>query len=165
MKIRDKIKKIYQLYQEYYQLLSKRSKELKEESIEIDLFTLDLFDQLAISYFNSYYLGMVISCYCYNNIFVEPTTELYTIYRIMETTESVVEWYRNHYDSKVDVEEVVGELKRKIEKEEELERRAETLIKFYNNGGFKSISNISSEELEVAVAIATVLEEGEEESK
>lgn len=151
MKIRDKIKKIYQLYEEYYWLLSKRSKELKGESIKIDLFTLSLFDQLAISYFNSYYLGMVISCYCYNNIFVEPTTELYTIYRIMETTESVVEWYRNHYDSEIKVEDVVQELKRMIEREEELEKRTKMLERFYNNGGYRSVGNLSSEEIIVGL--------------
>lgn len=119
MKICDKIREVYQLYQEYYQLLRKRSKELKEESIDIDLFTLDLFDKLAISYFNSNHLGMVISCYCYHNIFANRVSEDYTMYLILEKTRDVVEWYRDHYDSEVEVEEVVGELKKQIEREEE----------------------------------------------
>ena len=119
MKIRDKISEVYQLYQEYYQLLRKRSKELKEESIDIDLFTLDLFDKLAISYFNSNHLGMVISCYCYHNIFANRVSEDCTLYMIIERTRDVVEWYRDNYDSGVEVEEVVKELKKKIEREEE----------------------------------------------
>ena len=158
MKIRDKIREIYSLYQEYDELFKKYSEIIGD--IEDDVVTLcfDALDKLAISYFGNP-LGMVISCYCYNNIFVEPATELYTIYRIMETTESVVEWYRNHYDSEIKVEEVVKELKKKIEREEELERRTKLLERFYDSGGYKSVGNVSSEE--IIVGLEKMMEEAE----
>lgn len=158
MKICDKIREIYRLYQDYYRLLSRHDTILRDIDTELDNYVSKVMDALAVAYFGGQ-LGIVISCYCYNNIFINRISEEWTVQSVIEKTREVVKWYQDNYDEKIEIEEVVGELKRMIEREEELKRRTETLIKFYNNGGFKSISNISSEELEVALALALEEEE------
>lgn len=137
MKICDKIREIYRLYQDYYRLLSRHDTILRDIDTELDNYISKVMDALAVAYFGGQ-LGIVISCYCYNNIFINPVSEEWTVQLVIEKTREVVKWYQDNYDEKIEVEEVVRELKRMIEREEELERRAETLIKFYNNGGFKS---------------------------
>lgn len=156
MKIRDKIREIYRLYQECDKVFKKHGKALSNmEDLCILLF--DVLDRLAISYFGNP-LGMVISCYCYHNYMV-GIDEDYTVNMITEATKEVVEWYRDTYDSEVEIEEVVKELKKKLEREEELERRTEMLERFYDSGGYKSVGNVSSEE--IIVGLEKMMEEAE----
>lgn len=158
MKICDKIREIYRLYQEYYRLLSRHDTILRDIDTELDNYVSKVMDTLAVAYFGGQ-LGIVISCYCYNNIFINPISEEWTVQLVIEKTREVAKWYQDNYDEKIDVEEVVRELKKKLEREEELERRTEMLERFYDSGGYKSVGNVSSGE--IIVGLEKMMEEAE----
>lgn len=155
MKIRDKIKQIYSLYQEYSPLYDEGEEFI---SLELEKFIFKVIGLLSIEYFGII-VGPVIQGYCVYSCWGEEHSQRDTINMLLNHTREAIEEYCENCDSSIDKEKVIGEIKRMKEREEELEKRTEMLERFYNNGGYKSVGNVSSEEVIVGLEKALFGEE------